>query len=180
MGEKSVSNLLEAIERSKARPLWRLLFGLGILHVGVSASRALADHFPNLDAIMKSSVEELQRIPDVGEVVGRSIHNFFRQPGNLETIEKLRRAGLQFKAEEKTPDNAAPGFKGTTWVITGTLSQSRDEIAEMILARGGKVSGSVSKKTSFVLAGEEAGSKLEKAKKLGVRVIDEAEFRKML
>lgn len=180
MGEKSVANLLEAIERSKSRPLWRLLFGLGLLHVGVSASRALADHFPNLDAIMKSSEEELQRIPDVGEVVGRSIHHFFRQPGNLETIEKLRRAGLLFKAEEKTRDKAAPGFKGTTWVITGTLTQSRDEIAEMILARGGKVSGSVSKKTSFLLAGEEAGSKLEKANKLGVRVIDEAAFRELL
>jgi len=180
MGEKSVGNLLEAIERSKSRPLWRLLFGLGILHVGVSASRALADHFPNLDAITKSSVEELQRIPDVGEVVGRSIHNFFRQPENLETIEKLRQAGLQLKAEEKARDNSAPGFKGTTWVITGTLTQSRDDIAEMIRARGGKVSGSVSKKTSFLLAGDEAGSKLEKANKLAVRVIDETEFRKML
>jgi DNA ligase (NAD+) len=180
MGEKSVSNLLEAIERSKSRPLWRLLFGLGLLHVGVSASRALANHFPNLDAIIKSSVEELQRIPDVGEVVGRSIHNFFRQPGNLEMIEKLRRAGLQFKAEEKTQDDSAPGFKGTTWVITGTLSQSRDEIAEMIIARGGKVGASVSKKTSFLLAGDEAGSKLEKAMKLGIRVVDEGEFRGML
>jgi len=180
MGEKSVGNLLGAIERSKSRPLWRLLFGLGILHVGVSAARALADHFPNLDAIEESSVEELQRIPDVGEVVGQSIHDFFREPHNLALIEKLRRAGLRFEAEEKKTGAGAPGFKGTTWVITGTLSQSRDEIAELILARGGKVSGSVSKKTSFVLAGEEAGSKLEKAKKLGVRVLDEAEFRKML
>ncbi|MDP9004996.1 MAG: NAD-dependent DNA ligase LigA [Verrucomicrobiota bacterium] len=180
MGEKSVSNLLEAIERSKTRPLWRLLFGLGILHVGVSASRALANYFPGLDAIRQSSEEELQRIPDVGEVVGRSIHDFFREPGNQETIEKLRQAGLQFKAEKKSAENAAPEFKGTTWVITGTLSQSRDEIAETIIARGGKVSGSVSKKTSFLLAGEEAGSKLEKAKKLGVRVLDEAEFREML
>jgi DNA ligase (NAD+) len=180
MGEKSVSNLLAAIERSKSRPLWRLLFGLGILHVGVSAARALADHFPHLDAIKESSVEELQRIPDVGEVVGQSIHDFFREPHNLALIEKLRRAGLRFEAEEKTAGAGAPGFKGTTWVITGTLSQSRDEIAELILARGGKVSGSVSKKTSFVLAGEEAGSKLEKAKKLGVRILDEAAFRKML
>ncbi|MCA1658759.1 MAG: NAD-dependent DNA ligase LigA, partial [Verrucomicrobiaceae bacterium] len=178
MGEKSVSNLLEAIERSKSRPLWRLIFGLGVLHVGVSASRALADHFPNLDAIKKSSMEELQRIPDMGEVVGRSIHDFFHQPSNLELIEKLRRVGLRFEGEEKMA--AAPGFKGTTWVITGTLSQSRDEIAELILARGGKVSGSVSKKTSFVLAGEDAGSKLAKAKQLGVKVIKEAEFRKML
>jgi DNA ligase (NAD+) len=180
MGEKSVSNLLAAIQRSKSRPLWRLLFGLGILHVGVSAARALADHFPNLDAIKESSVEELQRIPDVGEVVGQSIHDFFREPHNLGLIEKLRGAGLRFEAEEKKAGAGAPGFKGTTWVITGTLTQSRDEIAELILARGGKVSGSVSKKTSFVLAGEEAGSKLEKAKKLGVRVLDEAEFRTML
>jgi len=180
MGEKSVSNLLGAIERSKARPLWRLLFGLGILHVGVSAARALAGHFPHLDAIGESSVEELQRIPDVGEVVGQSIHDFFQQAQNREVLEKLRRARLRFEAEEKKEGAGAPGFKGTTWVITGTLNQSRDEIAEMILARGGKVSGSVSKKTSFVLAGEEAGSKLEKAKKLGVRVLDEAEFRKLL
>jgi DNA ligase (NAD+) len=179
MGEKSVANLLEAIERSKARPLWRLLFGLGILHVGVSASRALADHFPDLDAVRESSVEELQQIPDVGEVVGQSIHDFFREPHNLAVIEKLRKAGLRFEAEPKTA-GAAPGFRNTTWVITGTLSQARDEIAELIRARGGKVSGSVSKKTSYVLAGEEAGSKLEKAKKLGVRVLDEAEFRKML
>jgi DNA ligase (NAD+) len=179
MGEKSVSNLLEAIERSKTRPLWRLLFGLGILHVGVSAARALADHFPNLDAAAQSSVEELQQIPDVGEVVGQSIHQFFREPHNLALIEKLRKAGLKFEAEPKS-ESATPGFKNTTWVITGTLSQSRDEIAELIRARGGKVSGSISKKTSYLLAGEEAGSKLEKAKKLGVRILDEAAFRKML
>jgi DNA ligase (NAD+) len=145
----------------------------------VSASRALANHFPNLDAIRESSVEELQQIPDVGEVVGQSIHDFFREPHPLAVIEKLRKAGLRFEAEPKTA-GAAPGFKNTTWVITGTLSQSRDEIAETIVSHGGKVSGSVSKKTSFVLAGEEAGSKLEKAKKLGIRVVDEAEFRKML
>jgi DNA ligase (NAD+) len=179
LGEKSVANLLDAIEQSKSRPLWRLLFGLGILHAGVSASRALADHFPNLDAIRESSVEELQQIPDVGEVVGQSIHDFFREPHNLAVIEKLRKAGLRFEAEPKVA-GAAPGFKKTTWVITGTLSQSRDEIAELIRARGGKVSGSVSKKTSYVLAGEEAGSKLEKAKKLGVRVLTESEFRDLL
>jgi DNA ligase (NAD+) len=95
-------------------------------------------------------------------------------------IEKLREAGLQFKSEEKTVDHSASKVKGTTWVITGTLSQSRDEIAELIIAQGGKVSGSVSKKTSFVLAGEDAGSKLEKAKKLGIRIVDETELGKML
>ena len=164
----------------QSAPLWRLIFGLGILHVGVSASRALADHFPNLDAMMAASVEELQRIPDVGEVVGQSIHDFFREPGNLEIVEETPGAGLQFKGEEKNAIQGASEIKATTWVITGTFSQARDEIAETIIARGGKVSGSVSKKTSFVLAGADAGSKLEKAKKLGLRVIDEAEFRKML
>lgn len=146
----------------------------------MSASRALATHFPNLDAIAKGSVEELQQIPDVGEVVGQSIHDFFHEPGNLKTIEKLRRAGLQFKGEERKVDDSTSKINGTTWVITGTLSQSRDEIAELIIAQGGKVSGSVSKKTSFVLAGSDPGSKLEKAKKLGVRVINETQFRKML
>ena len=180
MGTKSIANLLDAIERSKSRPLWRLIFGLGILHVGVSASRALAAHFPNLDAITRSSLDELQQIPDVGEVVGQSIHDFFREPGNLKTIEKLRKAGLQFKAEEKRAGESASKVNGTTWVITGSLSQSRDEIAELIIAHGGKVSGSVSKKTSFVLAGQDPGSKLEKAKKLGLRVVSETEFRKML
>jgi DNA ligase (NAD+) len=124
-------------------------------------------------------VEELQQIPDVGEVVGSSIHHFFREPHNLALIEKLRQAGLRFEAEKKVK-GAAPGFKNTTWVITGTLTQSRDEIAELIRARGGKVSGSVSKKTSYLLAGDEAGRKLEKAKQLGVRVLNEGEFRKML
>lgn len=179
MGEKSVSNLLDAIERSKTRPLWRLLFGLGILHVGVSAARALADHFPNLDSIAQSSLEELQQISDVGEVVGRSIHQFFHESHHLALIEKLRGAGLKFEAEPKA-GSAVPGFKNTTWVITGTLSQSREAIAELIRARGGKVSGSISKKTSYLLAGEEAGSKLEKAKKLGVRILNETDFRKMI
>ena len=180
MGEKSVAKLLEAIERSKQQPLWRLLFGIGILHVGVSAARALADHFANLDALMAASPEELQRIPDVGEVVGASISQFFHEPGNRQMIEKLRAAGLHLTSDRKTAPVTDSKMKGTTWVITGTLSKPREEIAEQILQQGGKVSGSVSKKTSFVLAGDEAGSKLEKAKKLGIRVVDENEFRQML
>ena len=180
MGEKSVSNLLAAIEQSKKQPLWRLLFGLGILHVGVSAARALAHYFPNLDALMKATPEELQRIPDVGAVVGASIFQFFQEPGNREMIEKLRRAGLRLTSEPKAASTNDSKIKGTTWVITGTLSQPRDEIAEQIIQHGGKVSGSVSKKTSFVLAGEEAGSKLEKARKLGLKIIGEKEFRTML
>jgi DNA ligase (NAD+) len=180
MGEKSVANLLGAIERSKQQPLWRLLFGIGILHVGVSAARALADHFLSLEKLMQASSEELQRISDVGVVVGASISQFFREPGNREMIEKLRAAGLRLTSEpaKKAPNDSE--IKGTTWVITGTLSRPREEIAEEILQRGGKVSGSVSKKTSYVLAGEEAGSKLEKARALGLRIVDEPEFRRML
>jgi DNA ligase (NAD+) len=180
MGEKSVENLLSAIERSKTRPLWRLIFGLGILHVGMTASRALADHFGGLDPLMESSPEELQRIHDVGEVVGQSIAQFFREPANREIIQKLRAAGLNLTSEKTSAANVDSQIAGTTWVITGTLTQPREEIAELIIQRGGKVSGSVSKKTSYVLAGEEAGSKLDKAKQLGVPIIDEAAFRKML
>ncbi len=180
MGEKSAANLLGAIEGSKQQPLWRLLFGLGILHVGVSAARALAEHFPDLDALMAATVDELQRIPDVGEVIGKSIAQFFREPANREMIEKLRKAGLRLNGEPKAVAPNDSKIKGTTWVITGSLSKPREEIAEEIVGQGGKVSGSVSKKTSFVLAGEEAGSKLEKAKKLGIRIVDEAEFRKLL
>ncbi|HEY1582764.1 MAG TPA: NAD-dependent DNA ligase LigA, partial [Chthoniobacterales bacterium] len=156
MGEKSVSNLLDALERSKEQPLWRLLFGLGILHVGVSAARALADHFPDLDALMSATPEELQRIYDVGEVVGASIAQFFHEPANREMIEKLRDAGLRLMSEPKPVAPNDSKIKGTTWVITGTLSRPRDEIAEEIVQQGGRVSGSVSKKTSYVLAGEEA------------------------
>ncbi|MEY2538997.1 MAG: ligase [Verrucomicrobiota bacterium] len=179
MGEKSISNLLVAIEQSKTRPLWRLIFGLGILHVGVSASRALADHFGGFQKLMQASTEELQRIPDVGEVVGKSISDFFQEPRNRKTIERLEKLGLKPQVEPRKPrpDSA---IAGSTWVITGTLSKPREEIAESIIERGGKVSSSVSKKTSYLLAGEAAGSKLEKAKALGVRVIDEAAFRGML
>ena len=180
MGEKSVNNLLGAIEASKTRPLWRLIFGLGILHVGVSASRALAAYFHRMDRLTEASLEELQRIPDVGEVVGHSIHGFFQEAGNRALIGRLGTAGVRLEDEPSTAPEAKPGFSQSTWVITGTLSQPRDEIAEIIISRGGKVSGSVSKKTSYLLAGHEAGSKLEKARKLGVRVLSEEEFRQML
>lgn len=182
VGEKTIRNLLDATETSKGRPLWRLIFALGVLHVGVTSSRALASHFRSIDGLMNSSADELQRIPDVGEVVGASIHAFFQEPANRDVIARLEAAGVRMVDDEPalSADGAASPFAASTWVITGTLSQPRDEIAETIIARGGKVSGSVSKKTSYLLAGEDAGSKLEKAKKLGVRVLDEAEFAKML
>jgi len=178
-GDKSISNLLGAIEQSKTRPLWRLIFGLGILHVGVSASRALADHFGSLDSLVKASVDELQRIPDVGEVVAESINAFFQEPRNRAMIVRLQKLGIRPHVEPKKEIGGSK-IAGSTWVITGTLSKPREEIAEQIIERGGKVSGSVSKKTTYLLAGEEAGSKLEKAKQLGVRILTEAEFRKLL
>jgi DNA ligase (NAD+) len=130
---------------------------------------------------MESSLEELQRISDVGEVVGASILKFFQEPANRALIERLKQAGVNTVNDEPVASDAAQSpFHQTTWVITGTLSRPRDEIAEEIVARGGKVAGSVSKKTSYVLAGDEAGSKLEKATKLGVRVLSEAEFKALL
>jgi DNA ligase (NAD+) len=179
MGEKSINNLLGAIETSKTRPLWRLIFGLGVLHVGVSASRALATRFRSMERLMNASSEELQRINDVGEVVGQSIHGFFQEPANRALIERLGKAGVQLINNEPEPV-ADDSFANSTWVITGTLSQAREEIAELIIARGGKVSGSVSKKTSYLLVGEEAGSKLTKAQKVGIKILNEAEFRALL
>ena len=182
MGEKSIANLLAAIEASKNRPLWRLIFGLGILHVGATSARALAAHYRLLDALMAATAEELQRIPDVGPVVGPAIAQHFANPGTQAVIERLREAGLNFGERDEPPSREAAGgpFAGTTWVLTGTLSEPRDAVADVIRAHGGKVTESVSKKTTYVLAGEEAGSKLEKARKLGVKVLDEAAFRAML
>lgn len=179
MAEKSAGNVLSAIEESKKQDLWRLIFGLGILHVGAGAARTLADHFHALDRLRAASVEELEAIHEIGEVMAKSIYDYFQNPANLERIEKLRGFGLNFtvKVEKKAPANSV--LTGKTVVITGTLSQPRDLFAEKIRMLGGKVSGSVSKKTDYVLAGTEAGSKLEQAHKLGVKIIDEAEFHKL-
>lgn len=180
-GEKSAANLLAGIEASKARPLWRLLFGLGILHVGATAARALAAQFQTLDALADAPPEAIQRAPDVGEVVGESVSGFFRHEGNRATIDRLRAAGLNFGERDPAPTAApAGGIAGTRWVITGTLSQPREEIAEYILERGGKISGSLSGKTSYLLAGADPGGKLAKAAALGVRTLDEAGFRALL
>ncbi|MBV9008328.1 MAG: NAD-dependent DNA ligase LigA [Verrucomicrobia bacterium] len=178
MGEKSIRNLLNGIEQSKTRPLWRLIFALGILHVGETSSRELANHFGSIDALMNASGDELQRIPDVGEVVGASIHQFFQEPRNRQLIQRLEAFGVKPTVEPTAQKQS--GIAGTTWVITGTLSEPRDHIAELIIARGGKVTGSISKKTTYLLAGAEAGSKLEKARKLGVKIISEEEFRALL
>jgi len=177
-GSKSIGNYLKAIQASRQQEPWRLVFGLGILHVGAGGARKLLEHFGSIDAIAKATVEELMQCPDIGDVVAVSIHEWFRDAQNLSLLERLHAAGLNFT--QKTVEAASSTLSGTTWVITGTLSEDREAIADLIRAHGGKMSGSVSGKTSYLLAGEEAGSKLDKAGKLGVKVLTEAEFRRML
>lgn len=179
MGEKSAANLVAGIARSREQPLWKLIFALGILHVGTTGARALATRFVTLDGVMAASPEEVKRTPDIGAVVGASVHEFFGNPANRETLERLRTAGLNFGERDPAPAASAAktsAVAGTRWVITGTLSRPREEAAELLLERGAKVSGSVSNKTDYLLAGADAGSKLEKAKSAGVKVLDEAGF----
>ena len=180
-GTKSIENLLAGIEESKTRPLWRLIFGLGILHVGVTGARNLAQHFHTIEPMMNAGLDELQRIQDVGEIMGQSIFDFFRDEHNRALLERLKGAGLNMgeKDPRHVPAANAP-LAGTTWVITGTLSEEREAIAEIIRKHGGKVSSSISKKTTYLLAGEEAGSKLTKAEGLGVKILGEGEFREMI
>jgi DNA ligase (NAD+) len=178
LGDKSIDNLLKGLETSKAQPTWRLVFGLGILHVGVSSARSLIEHFGNIDALANAGIEALCQVQDVGAVVAPSIHAWFRDEQNRGLIERLRAAGLTLA--KSTAAQASDCLAGTTWVITGTLSRGREEVAETIRSHGGKVSGSVSSKTTYLLAGEEAGSKLEKATKLGVKIVSEEEFQAMV
>ncbi len=179
MGEKSVVNLLAAIEAGKSRPLWRLLFGLGILHVGATAARALARRFHTVEALIGASIDDLQRADDVGEVMGLSIHSYFQDAGNRAILEELKKAGVNMGERDEAPPPSSHGNKleNTTWVITGTLSIPREEIAETIRQLGGKVVAAVSKKTTCVLAGEDAGGKLKKAKELGIEIVSEEAFR---
>ncbi len=177
-GAKSIENLLKGIAESKQQPPWRLVFGLGIIHVGAASARSLMDYFGSVDDLAKAELEDLLKVQDVGGIVAESIHQWFREPGNVKLLDRLRSAGLQFSNPKVA--QASDKLAGTTWVITGTLSQPREEIADAIRANGGKVSGSVSGKTTYLLAGEEAGSKMEKAAKLGVKVVSEEEFRGMI
>ncbi len=179
-GKKSVENLLGAIEASKQQPLWRLLFGLGILHVGSSAARALADHFGTLEALAAAEVDELMRVEDVGEVVARSVSVYFRDPRTIGLIDRLRAAGVNFNAGTAAVTAVSDVLAGRTFVITGTLSRPREYFEELIRAHGGKISSSVSKKTGSLLCGEDAGSKLDKARSLGVPVLSEEQFLALL
>ena len=178
VGEKSAQALLDEIERSKSAPLARVIFGLGLRFVGERTAQLLATHFGSMDALMVATAEELESVNEVGPRVSQAIVEFFSEPRNRELIERLRVAGLTFTAEKRGTTST---LEGLTFVLTGTLPTLTREIAkEKIELAGGRVSGSVSKKTSYVVAGEEAGSKLDKATSLGVKVIDEATLLTMI
>lgn len=180
MGEKSAQNLLAGLEQSKHTTLPRFLYALGIRHVGEATARDLARHFGRLDPIMDAGVEQLLEVPDVGPIVAESIHTFFAQPHNREVVEQLRACGVQWEEGEPAAQTPRP-LAGKTVVLTGTLpTLSRDEAKDLLEAAGAKVAGSVSKKTHYVVAGAEAGSKLDKAQELGVPVLDEDGLRMLL
>jgi DNA ligase (NAD+) len=186
MAEKSAANIVAGLEKSKHTTLARFLYALGIRHIGETTAKDLAKHFGALDRLMDASLEQLLAVNDVGPVVAQSIFTFFQQPHNREVVQRLRAAGITWPEHESAAmrgtDNAVPQpLDGKVFVLTGTLPNlSRDEAKALIEAAGGKVAGSVSKKTHYVLAGDEAGSKLDKARELGVAVIDEALLRRLL
>ncbi len=179
MGEKSIDNLLEGIEGSRSRPLWRLLTGLNIRHVGTRTAQILADEFGTLDEITRQSVEQLGAVLEIGPAIAQSVHEYFNSRFGKEIVAELRERGLAFGSP--VTKKAAGLLEGKTIVVTGTLQKySRDEIKELIHQHGGKPAGSVSKQTDFVVAGEKAGSKLEKAGELGIRVLTEDDFVKLI
>jgi DNA ligase (NAD+) len=182
MAVKSAQNVLKGIEASKKQDFWRLIFGLGIPHVGAGGGRALAGAFHSMDSLMAATELDLVRVPDIGEVVAASIRNWFQEPGNIALIERLRAASLNFTSHAPPPGALTLHAKiaGKVFVITGALTEPRDKVADKIRAAGGKVSGSVSKKTDYLIAGNDAGSKLEDAQKLGIRVLSQQEFEELL
>jgi len=178
MGEKSAQNVLDEIEASKKLPMERVIFGLGIRFVGERTAEFLAEHFGSMDALMNATEEELQQVNEVGPRVSASIAEFFQEPRNRALVEQLRKASLTFSGKKK---ERGTKLAGKTFVLTGTLAHfTRDEAKKLIEDQGGRVSGSVSKKTDFVVAGSDAGSKLDKAKELGVPVIDEKGLKEQL
>jgi len=178
IGEKTADNLLAQIENSKAAPLNRVLLGLGIRHVGERTAQALAEHFGNIDDIIEADIPTLTAINDIGPKVAVTIHDFFLNERNLALVRRLKDLGLTMLAEKKVRTST---LEGLTFVLTGTLpTLTREAAKEMIESAGGRVSGTVSKKTNYVVAGEEAGSKLDKAQSLGVAILDEPGLRTLL
>ena len=178
--ERSAERFLKSLIDSRKVPFERVLYALGIRYVGESTAKSLAKHFGNIDALAKASIEELLATDDIGQVIAESIYEFFREETNIDTINRLRSAGLRFEAEvsqQKLSDTLA----GKTIVISGNFSVSRDEIKALIAAHGGKNSGSISGKTTYLLAGEKPGpEKIKKAESLDIEIIDEQKFREMI
>jgi DNA ligase (NAD+) len=181
MAEKSATNLIEQIEASKTRGLQRVLFGLDIRHVGERYSKILAKHFRSIENLSKATVEELDDIHEIGLAVAVSVHNFFQNPRNHEVIERLKNAGVKMEIDGDIAGELDENFNGKTFVLTGKLEQfTRDDASKIIENKGGRVSSSVSKKTDYVVAGSDAGSKLTKAESLGVKVLSEDEFKELM
>jgi DNA ligase (NAD+) len=180
MGKKSAENLVNAIEGSRTRPLDRLYYALGIRHVGTRSAEILAARYPSMEKLMAASVEELQEMEEVGPIVAKSIHDFFREKRNIHVIERLKGAGVVMEAEAAPAGPKSDALSGKTFVFTGALSMPRSEAERMVKVLGGKASSSVSKKTDYVVAGADPGSKYDKAVELGVKVLTEDEFRKLL
>lgn len=181
MAKKSATNVLDQIEASKSRDLWNLIYGLGIRHVGERTAGILAREFGSLQKLAEATVEELDAVHEIGLTMAESIHDWFADAGNAKLCARLQQAGVRVEIAKASATTEPQIFGGKVFVLTGTLpGMTRDEASALIEARGGRVTSSVSKKTDFVLAGAEPGSKLDKANQLGVTVIDEAAFRKML
>ena len=179
MGEKSAANLVEGIEASKQRPLWRLIFGLGIPQVGAVLAETLSRHFASMEKLEKAGTEDLLQVKDIGQKVAEEIVSFFRESSTHRLLQGLKKAGCNFHALPEEMAVRGGVFSGKKFVITGTLSAPREDFTRRIQSLGGAVSGSVSAKTDYLLAGEEAGSKLDKAKALGIRILSEKEFEKL-
>jgi DNA ligase (NAD+) len=180
MGKKSAAKLTDQIERSKAVDFWRVIYALGVRHVGERAAQVLAGAFRSISDLMEASEELLQQVPDVGPVLAQAVRRYMDEPRNRELVERLRRAGVNMTASAPAPGTGRP-LSGMTFVLTGTLSSmTRDEAAEKIQERGGHVAGSVSGKTSYLIAGADGGGKLERARELGVETLDEAAFLRLL
>ena len=180
-GKKFAQNLIDSINASKNNDLFKLLTALGIRHIGTKSAKGLCKKYKSIDKIAEASFEELSMIDDVGEITAQSIYEFFRQPQTVDLINRLKEAGVNTEVIQNENTNTDDRFAGKTFVLTGSLEKyTRQEASDIIESFGGKVSGSVSKKTSYVLVGEEAGSKLTKAQELGVAIISEQDFKNMI
>ena len=180
-GEKSINNIINSIEESKKKPFEKVLFAIGIRHIGEKSAKIIAKHFNSIDKLSTASAEDISSVHEIGPKIAESIVNFFKDEKSKILIEKLKKAGINFKSEKVNEENLNPNFKSKTFVLTGSLENyTRDKATEIIENLGGRVSSSVSKNTDYVLAGAEAGSKLDKARKLGVKIISEKEFNAMI